>query len=221
MHMLQEHWLFAEWDSHELGALNALTRRETLPDATQLFAEGDPTPGLHLVLRGAIKIYTLDGCGRERIISLIGPGQFCGEMGVVDSAPSSAWGETHGETELLIIPADAFKHAMLTSPGICLKVCRVLSARLRRADALLSDMTWRNARQRVLRGLLRLAEAAPDGSGRFPVRMTHQELAGLLGTARETVSRVLADLQERGLLVSRERSWHVPSLAALQREIVD
>lgn len=185
-----------------------------------LFRRGDPTPGLHLVESGAVKIYTITPEGEERIISLIGPGEFCGEMGIVDGAPSGAWGQAMGRTRYWEVPARSFERLMLTHPAICLKVCRVLVAKLRQAGQQIDETLFLSSRQRVLCQLLRLGQqlgqAEPGGRVRVRVKLTHQEIALLAGTSRETVTRVLSDLQEQGLLEVQGRELLFTELGALR-----
>ncbi|HLO02446.1 MAG TPA: Crp/Fnr family transcriptional regulator [Symbiobacteriaceae bacterium] len=187
----------------EQALLVSVAVRRSLPGGTLLFRQGDPTPGLHLVEQGAIKIYSLTETGAERIIDLIGRGGCCGEMGIIDRVAASAWGETLGPTELWIIPAAALERLLLAHPAFCLSLCRVVVGRLRQTGQQLEEAIRLGARQRVLRSLLRLldqhGEAVPGGI-RLGVRLTHEELSRLAGTARETVSRALLDLQDRQVI---------------------
>lgn len=184
----------------EKALLASIAVRRTLPDRTRLFRQGDPTPGLHLVERGAIKIFQLTESGEERIIDLVGRGGCCGEMGIIDRAPSAAWGETLGQTVLWVIPAIELERLLLAHPAFCLSLCRVVVGRLRQTGQQLEEAIRLGARQRVLRTLVRLVaghgEVTPGGI-RLGVRLTHEELGRLAGTARETVSRALLDLQDR------------------------
>lgn len=204
--------------------LASVAVRRSLPDGAQLFRLGDPTPGLHLVESGAIKIYTLTESGEERIIDLIGRGGCCGEMGIIDRAPSSAWGETLGPTELWVIPAVELERLMLAHPAFCLSLCRVVVGRLRQTGQQLEEAIRLGARQRVLRTLVRLleghGEASPEGI-RLGVRLTHEELSRLAGTARETVSRALLDLQDRQVVRFVGRHLEVIDPGALRRLAFD
>lgn len=215
-----QHWLFSGLGEGELTSLSALALHRTVPAGTMLFAGGDATPGLHLVERGAIKIFTVTADGAERIIDIIGPGEVCGEMGVVDGAPSAAWGQALGPTRVAVIPAAAFERLLLTEPSVGLKICRVLAAKLRATAAQLDEAIFLGARERVLRHLVRLAERhgrAQDTELRLGVRLTHQEIARLAGTARETVSRVLGELQDGQVLRFDERRMVIGDLPALRR----
>lgn len=215
---MQRHWLFAELDDREWAEVSQAAVRRTVPGGTRLFAKGDPTPGLHLVEEGAVRIYTVTETGAERIIDIVGPGEFCGEMGVVDRAPSAAWGEAMGETRLVVISPGALERLLQASPSVGWKICRVLAAKLRQAGEQLDEALFLRSRDRVLRHLVRLAErhGEPEGEGRIiTLRLTHEELARMVGTARETVSRTLAELQDRGLLRFRGRAMWVVDFDAL------
>lgn len=217
---MERHWLFAELDEPEWAALVRASVRQEVAGGTLLFRRGDPTPGLHLVEEGAIKIYTITPEGAERIIDIVGPGEFCGEMGVVDQAPSVAWGEAFGPTRLVIIPAAALERLLQSHPLVGWKIARVLVRKLRQAGEQLEEAIFLRSRDRVFRALVRLAErhGRPDGGGLvIDLRLTHEELAHLVGTARETVSRALGELQDGGLLAFQGRSLWLRDLAALRR----
>jgi CRP/FNR family transcriptional regulator, cyclic AMP receptor protein len=213
------HWLLDPLPEEEARRLLAGAPRRRARDGALLFRKGDPTPGLHLVEKGAIKIFSLTPEGEERIIDIVGPGEICGEMGIVDQAPSGAWGEALGVTEMRVIPAREFEQAMLASPSLTLAICRLLVARLRLSSRQLDESYFLGARERVLRHLVRLAERhgrAEEGGILLGVQLTHQEIANLAGTARETVSRVLGELQERRLLRFRGRRLYFPDPGALR-----
>lgn len=217
---MRNSWLFDGLDDHELRKLTDVAVYRCVDDGHVLFRRGDATPGLHLVESGVVKIYSITPEGEERILSLIGPGEFCGEMGIVDGAPSSAWGQALGRTCFWEVPAMAFERLMLSQPAICLKVCRVLVARVRQAGRQLDETLFLSSRQRVLCQLMRLAEQLGipehDGGVRVGVRLTHQEIALLAGTSRETVTRVLSDLTERGLLMTPDRQLVLADLQAIR-----
>lgn len=221
MEVLRTHWLFADLSDAERTSLAAAAVRHAVADGTVLFRRDDPTPGLHVVETGAIKIFTLTAAGEERIIDIIGAGEFCGEIGVVDAAPSVAWGHALGPSVLWVIPPESFERVLLAHPRICLKLCRVLAGKVRATSRQLDEALFLSSRERVLRHLVRLAEkhGRPYDHGlKLEVRLTHQEIARLAGTARETVSRVLADLQDRSLLRFQGRLMLIPDLTALIRE---
>jgi CRP-like cAMP-binding protein len=200
--------------------LASVAIRRSVPGGSILFEAGDPTPGLHLVERGAVKIYALTPTGEERILDLVGQGGCCGEMGIIDRAPSAAWGGTLGQTELWVIPAAELERLLLAHPAFCLALCRVVVGRLRETGEQLEEAIRLGARQRVMRSLLRLLahHGEPSREGlRLRLKLTHEELGRLAGTARETVSRALLDLQARQIIRLVERRIEVIDLERLRR----
>lgn len=220
-HSLGRFALLSDLDDAELTILAAVAHRRQVQAGHLLFRRGDPTPGLHLIESGMVKIYQITPGGEERIIDIIGPGDLCGEMGIVDRAPSGAWGEALTPLIYREIPAAAFERQMLQHPALCLKVCRVLVAKLRLASRQMEETLYLSSRQRVLRQLIRLVEKlghpAKAGGVQVDLRLTHQEIAYLAGTARETVSRLMSDLQRQGLLRHAERQMIFPDLAPLRQ----
>lgn len=200
-------WLFADLTDDERKALQEVAVRQTVADGHVLFRTGDPTPGLHLVVEGAVRIFTSPRKGRSGSSILLARASSAGRWGWWTPPPPAPGGQAVGETQLQIIPAPAFERLLLTHPGISLKVCRVLVGKLRDARSQLDEAIFLRSRDRVPRHLVRLVErhgrTAVDGL-QVGLRLTHQEISHLSGTDRETVSRVLAELSATGVVHFRK-----------------
>lgn len=191
--------LFADLSAEDLAGLARLAVERRYTKGTVIFFENDPGDALYVVKAGHVKIYRVAEDGREKSLVLLGPGEFFGELALLDSEPRSAVAETLSPTALIVLGRTGFVNLVLERPQIALQALRVLSRRLRQTDAQLMDVIFQDVRSRVIRTLYHLAEQhgvdEPQGR-RINLKLTHQEIANLAGTSRETVTRTLAGLQD-------------------------
>lgn len=195
--------LFSRLDRASLERLLTIARKRRYARGHLIFFEGDPGGSLLIIVSGVVKIYKVAEDGREKTLAILEAGDFFGEMGVFDGAPRSAAAEALSDCELLIIDRGPFVDLMKTTPGLATDVALALAERLRRTNEDLERLAFRDARGRVIEALLQLSRAHGEKTGprvRLTVRLTHQELASYVSVTRETVTRVLAELQDSHLV---------------------
>ncbi|MCL4515606.1 MAG: Crp/Fnr family transcriptional regulator [Firmicutes bacterium] len=201
--LLREVPLFAGMDERELTKLAGIAHERQYPKGAVLFFSDEPGDALFVIKDGSVKIYLLAGDGREKTLAIFGKGDFFGEMALLDEGPRSAIAETLEETHLLVVDKANFTRLLESTPRMALKIIRVLTERLRQANAQLEGLAFTDVRTRVAGTLKRLAAehgVAAEGGVRIGIRLTHQQLANLAGTSRETVTRILCELQDEGEL---------------------
>lgn len=191
--------LFEGLDDAHLEALARVTASRRLPRGITIFFEGDRGDSLYIVRTGCVKIYRVAEDGREKTLALLSDGEFFGEMALLDEEPRSAVAETLEPTTLYILHRNDFRRLLAESALMAFQILRVLTRRLRQTNAQVTDLVFKDVRSRVARTLLDLARRHGTSSGagsKVALKLTHQELANLVGTARETVSRILAEFQD-------------------------
>lgn len=196
--------LFSRLDRISLERVSRIARRRRYRRGSTIFFEGDPGDSLLIIVSGAVKIYKAAEDGREKTLTILEKGDFFGEMGVFDGAPRSAAAEALSDCEVLIIDRSRFLDLLDATPGLATDVALALAERLRRANDDLERLAFRDARGRVIEALLQLSRAhgeRTDRGVRLTLRLTHQELASYIGVTRETVTRLLAELQESRLVL--------------------
>ena len=164
---------------------------------------GDSIDSMYLILSGGLKVVMGDHDGREVILCMLGPGDFFGEMGVIDDHPRSATVQATDESSLVVIGKDDFQRCMAENTEVALYVMRNLVKRLRLADRKIQSLSLLDVYGRVARALLDMAEER-DGRKVVTRRVTRQDIAQMVGASREMVSRVMRDLQMRGLIEERD-----------------
>ncbi len=201
--------LFQDLEEKELRALLAISKTRSYPKDNVLFLQNDPGDSFYLILSGEVKIAILGSDGREYILSFLKSGDFFGEMSLFDSEPRSASVVTTAASSFLVIQRDAFLNHITQAPSMLTKFLSTFSKRLRKTDAQLGDLALLNVHARVVKTLLMLAQASetPTGSGQRIIskRLTHQDLASMVGTTRETVTRILNELKAQGHIVNDGR----------------
>ncbi len=195
--------IFAELSEVDIQALARLTTRRRYPKDTVVFFENEQGDTLFMILEGRVRVTILGDDGREVILSVLSPGDFFGEIALLDNEPRSATAIAAEDSELLLLQRNEFQGAMSENPSISGALIRVLTARLRRANHQISTLALLDVYGRVARVILDIAreEGRRLKDGRIAFRRaTHQELANRIGTTRETVTRMLKDLERQGLI---------------------
>ncbi len=161
---------------------------------------GDRTDFVYFVLSGMLKVLVSDEEGREVILSNLGPGEFFGEMGVLDDNPRSATVIASTPCELIVISKTDFKRCLAENFDVSLYIMRNLVKRLRNADRKIESLALMDVYGRVARLLLEMAEKDAEGQQVVLRKISKQDIAKMIGASREMVSRVMKDLQLRGLI---------------------
>jgi CRP/FNR family transcriptional regulator, cyclic AMP receptor protein len=197
--------LFGELAPNELDAVaRAAETREFARDET-IFAMQEPGDGLYVIASGRVKVVVSTTGGKEFILATLGPGQFFGEMALLDDSPRSASVIAQLPTSAYRIRREEFDRLIEAHPGIARKLLRELSLRLRRANAQMESLVTLDVVGRLARYFISLAKQHGQilGNGWVAVRRpTHQDIANSIGTSRETVTRLMTELEERGLVVN-------------------
>ena len=197
--------MFAGLDEPQLSVLVRMVVRKSFARNIVIIAAGDPTDSLYIILNGRLKVLMSDGEGREVILSILDPGEFFGEMGLLDDSPRSASVVAIEPCELLSISKTDFKRTLSENFELSLMVMRGLVKRLREADQKISSLALMDVYGRVARLLLEMSEDV-DGQKVVTKKLPKQDIAKMIGASREMVSRVMKDLQLGGYIEVRGRT---------------
>ena len=197
--------LFAGLEEVQLGVLARAIVRTSFGRNATIIRAGDPTDSLYIVISGRLKVLMSDEQGREVILSILGRGEFFGEMGLLDDRPRSASVVTLEPCELLGISKTDFKRSLAENFDLSLTVMRGLVKRLREADGKIGSLALMDVYGRVARLLLEMADDV-NGEKVVVKKLSKQDIAKMIGASREMVSRVMRDLQLGGYIEARGRS---------------
>ena len=204
--------LFAEVSDTDLEAIAMLLIERRFPKHKTIVEEGLPGDYMYVIREGQVKVTKLSGDGREKILELFGPGSFFGEMSLLDNSPRSASVKTLAETRILALSRSDFLGVLRRSPDIAMAVIKELTRRVRQVDEHASSLSFQRVKQRTQGLLQRLAKDDDrDGGWRITPALTHQQIADMVGTSRETVTRVVKGLKEQGWLRQEGKKYQVPA----------
>ena len=177
--MLKNIPLFSSLNDEELAEIEKVAVKKTFPKNTILFSEGDSTDALYVICEGKVKVTIDDNEGKEIILSIIGAGEYFGEMALLDDEPRSASVVTKEATQLLIIPKKDFMDIVSSNP-ITFNLLKDLVKRLREANKKIESLALLDVYGRVARILNQFAKPH-DGKMVIEEKLTHQEIANMIG----------------------------------------
>lgn len=197
MNFLDRVDVFAGLTAEQVDALNQRARLRSFAANTVVVNEGDDGSSLFVVQHGSLKVFLTDENGREVTLSLLDPGDYFGELALLDEAPRSASVIAVTRSELLQIPRSAFLEMIEAHPACMQVVVRNLVARIRELSDNVRSLALGDVFGRMSRVFDTLA-VERDGQRIIDRRLTQQDLANLIGASREMVNRILRDLVAGG-----------------------
>src|SRR6476661_10001953 len=197
--------LFSSFTDQQLQMLLPAVQHRRFPRNSFIIRAGEETDALYIILAGRAKVLIPDDDGNEVILSVIGPNEFFGEMGLLDDQPRSASVETTEPCEMLRISRGAFINCLKDNFDAALVIIRNLVKRLREADRKIESLALIDVYGRVARLLIEMAKQQPDGQYVIERAPPKQEIARMIGASREMVSRVVKDLNDKGVIRAEKR----------------
>lgn len=199
--------LFLGAPDRALEIATSAVRKRVYEAGTTVFQEGDKGEALYIIASGLVKLSKVDLGGHEKTLAILQPPEFFGEMALLGQASRSATAVTLNVVDAYLLFNDDFKRLISDYPAISLNLTTTLAARLRGMDDESQILSYQDAQGRVAYVLLRLYRGGVIDldSSRALVRLTHQELANLAGTSRETVTRALKALESEGVIQTRPK----------------
>lgn len=161
--------------------------------------QGKKSNALYILLSGRARVLTADSRGREVILAVLEAGDYVGEMSLIDNQPHSATVRCEVQSDMLILGRAEFARCLPENSSLSYAIMRGLVARLRSADRQIESLALLDVYGRVARALLDMAEEV-DGQQVVRGKVSRQDMAKVVGASREMVSRVMKDLEERGVI---------------------
>lgn len=215
--------LFNNLSKEELNQLAQIARERRFDRGQVIFYEGDLGGSLYIIVTGSVKIVIMADDGREHILGLLHQGDFFGEVSLIDGEPRSATAIALDNVSVVMISRDDFIRLLRENPEMSLKIMVTLCERLRKTDKHVESLAFLSAPGRVAQVLLNLAESHAAGQDKnitVSHKITRQEFASLAGTSRETLTRVLMDFQDDGLIKLEKNKIHIYDRLHLKEKVV-
>ncbi len=196
---------FTQLAEGELETIRSVAAEKQYPKNAVVLTEGEMGDSLYMIQSGKVKVFIGDQDGREMILKILGPGDFFGEMSMIDKQPRSASVTTLESSVFLVLTHAAFEKTVEKIPRIANMVLRVLAQRVREADRKIGTLAMMDVYGRVASTLLELA-VYDKGKMMVSEKLSQQDLANMVGASREMVNRILKDLADRGFISVESKS---------------
>jgi CRP/FNR family transcriptional regulator, dissimilatory nitrate respiration regulator len=183
----------------QIAQVGGIAVARKIPKGTVVFSEGDEGDGFYVLASGRIKIFKLNPDGREQILHIFGPGEPFGEVALFSGKHFPAGAQTLEEASVLFFPREAFISLIKSNPELALNMLAVLSVRLRIFTQIVENLSLKEVPGRVAAYILYLSDRL-GGASTLELDITKSQLAALLGTIPETLSRILGRMSSRGFL---------------------
>jgi CRP/FNR family transcriptional regulator len=200
--------LFATLSDSEFRSLEHIFHVRTYQKNQVVFLEEEAGNYMYIVLSGKVKVTKSTPSGKETILAIHRQGDFFGEMALLDGKTSPATVTAMEDCRIVSISAIDFHRYLMTNDKVIKQIIQVLCSRLRYVWAQIQALNYSTAEARIRGGILQLSRKHGVSDARgiiIDLKITHQELAEMVGTSRETVTRTLARLQKKGIILMEGR----------------
>ena len=207
--------LFKGLPQNNIEDLAQIAIEKSFQKGETLFSEGDEGNGFYVVMEGQVKVFKLSSEGREQILHIFGPGEPFGEVPVFAGESFPANARALSDSHLLFFPRTGFTDLITQHPSLALNMLAVLSMRLRQFTVQVEHLSLKEVQGRLAAYVLSLSDDK-DGDHAVDLNISKGQLASLLGTIPETLSRILARMTRQGLIQMNGRRIQILDRVALE-----
>jgi CRP-like cAMP-binding protein len=214
--------LFERLSRDEVQGLEARSQSRKYPRSSLVYLPADASDSVFLLATGRVKIYHLTADGKQAVLAIIDPGELFGELAVFIPHAREEFAETMESSVIVRIPRAEVQRLIEKHPTVSFEIIKLMGLRRQRADRRLKALLFRSNRDRLVYLLLELVEkyglATPQGV-RLDIKLSHQDLASIIGSTRETVTVVLGELEAEGYLRRVRRQTFLPDIERLAESV--
>ena len=211
---------FAGLTGEALAGLARAARQREVEAGAQILIAGEPCEGLYFVVEGQVRLVKTSADGGEHVVGVLGPGATFNDVAVFDGGPNSDTAVAVGRTTIGFIPSGMVMRLIDSHPGIAKAALKLLSSRQRTLGLVVEDLALRDVTARTARLLLGCVgrhEHIVEHAHHACARITHQEIATMIGSVREVVQRALKQLERDGAIAVERSRIDVLDAAKLER----
>ena len=203
-------------EDFEEAGLRVVERRFGPKDI--IFTPGDPDDQLYFLLSGTVRLYKIYGDYKEATTALLKDGGVFGKLSLVEGRWQDVFAEAVTESRVAGIQKTSLERVIKRDPEFALRLFSSLSERLRQSDEVIESLLHREVSTRLATLLMNLSDRFGEGDGTLiGVRLTHQDLANMIASTREAVSKVMSEFQREGVIEARSRRIAVLDRGALAK----
>jgi len=214
--LFEGHALFGKLPPDDLDALLTHARVEHFPTGRQIFAKGQAGRSMMAILAGSVRISAPSPAGHDIVLAILNPGEVFGEIAVFDGQDRTADATAIADSYLLVLDQRDVLPFLERRADLCILFLKLLCQRLRLTDRQVAEAMFGRLEDRMAKALLRLAGGTARPGSKTVLRLSQQELAGMVGATRESVNKQLQIWQGAGILRLGKRLIEIPDLAAIE-----
>ena len=209
---LSETEIFRDLTAEDMDWVSQVTTMITAKKGRTIYSQEEPAEVLFVLKRGRVQIYRLSSDGRKLTLATLGPGTIFGEMSLVGQSMHSTYAEAMDQVTLCVMSRTDLERVLVSKPQVALRLLDLLARRMRELEGQLEGIAFKSVPARLAGVLVDLA----DRSGSTVTGFSHLELAEMVGASRETVTKILDEFREAGLVELGRRRIRVRDLAGLR-----
>ncbi|MED3563621.1 Crp/Fnr family transcriptional regulator [Bacillus xiapuensis] len=202
--ILSEFTLFRDLNNYELTKITDIAIVREWKKHSHVFLQGDPLENVYFIKNGKVKIYKSDISGKEQLVNIMKKGEMFPHVGFFRKGDYPAYAEILEPSTLIAIPIQKFETVLIEHPELCIKVFRVLGEKIVDLQNRLEEQILNNTYEQIVKLLIRLAQKygnkREDGTILLKAEFTNKDLANMIGTTRETISRTLTKMKKEELI---------------------
>lgn len=196
--------LFRDLEDHELEKVVDISISREWKKNSHIFMQGDPLQNVYFINEGKVKIYKSDANGREQIVAILKKGEMFPHVGFFRKGGYPGYSEVLEQASLVVVPISQFEKVLVENPHLSIKVFKVLGEKIVDLQERLEAQILNNTYEQIIKLLIRLGELhgkkQENGTVLLKADFTNKDMANMIGTTRETVSRTLTKMKKDKLL---------------------
>ncbi|HHJ20929.1 MAG TPA: Crp/Fnr family transcriptional regulator [Gammaproteobacteria bacterium] len=197
--------LFPGLNAEQIELIASKGQIRSFPRNTLLMNEGDDSDFMYFILSGRVKVFANDFSGKEVVLNIEGPGEYFGELSLIDETPRSASVMSLEPVELSYISRQVFQACLQDNPELAARFLGSLTQRVRYLTHVVKNLALNNVYGRLVLILNRLSEPDEQGWRKISMRLTHQEIAHMVGASRVMVTKMIGRLVDEGYVAQKDK----------------
>lgn len=210
-------------EPEEIKVMDSFAVMTDVPKKQVLYFSEDSANSVYLLKKGKVKISKISADGREMIMGILGPGEVFGELSLTGQESREEIAEVTEDAIICKVKIKDFEDMMSKNPKFNLQVTKLIGFRLRKIQSRLQNLVFKTSEQRVKSFILEMADdlgrpvAGEENQKVVELKLTHEDIAKLTATSRQTVTTVFSDLEKEGIIKYDRRRIYIKDHEALKK----
>ncbi len=210
--------LFKELPSECMHMIENMTKMKKFARKEVIYFSGEHGECVYFLKSGRVRLYRILEDGKELTLDYLDPGDTFGELSILEGYTHETVAEAVEEAYICMMKKDDFERLLKDYPSLVFQVTKLIGARLRKIESKIGELVYKDVPKKLAYILLRLADSYGVRDSRgilLRVKMSHRELASLIGSSRETVSLVMGEFKDKGLIENWNRQIIIKDMESL------